>query len=161
MIERRAAWIELVVVFVATAAAAAIGAVGSVAAGPFYAELQKPAWAPPAGVFGPVWTVLYALMALAAWLVWREAGRRAVPAIVLYGVQLVLNALWPWIFFSWNKGVLSLVEILVLWAAIAATVYLFDRIKSVAALLLLPYLAWVTFAAALTGKLLRLNADFR
>ena len=138
MTERRAAWIEMIVVFVATAAAAAIGAVGSVAAGPFYAALQKPGWAPPAVVFGPVWTVLYALMALAAWLVWREGGRRAVPAISLYGVQLVLNALWPWIFFSWNKGVLSLVEILVLWVAIAGTIYLFDRIKSAAALLPCP-----------------------
>src|SRR6476620_405099 len=104
-----AAW--LAVVFVA----AAIGAAASVEASSFYAQLNRPAWAPPASAFGPVWSVLYLLMGVAAWLVWREQGApRRVAALVLFGVQLGANALWSWLFFAWRHGALAFVDVLVL-----------------------------------------------
>lgn len=141
-----------------TFAASAVGAAASIHAGDFYAQLVRPAWAPPASIFGPVWTALYALMAVAAWLVWREGGwrvRRA--ALGLYLVQLGANALWTWLFFAWRRGGLALVEILLLWGLIAATTALFHRARPLAGALLLPYLAWVSFAAALTFSLWQRN----
>ena len=98
------AW--LVVSFIA----AAIGSAASIQAGPFYAQLVRPAWAPPSEVFGPVWTVLYALMGIAAWLAWRSGGLRAArTALTLFLVQLAVNALWSWLFFGWRLGALALV----------------------------------------------------
>ena len=140
----------------ATFAAAAVGAVAAVDAASFYAQLSKPTWAPPAGVFGPVWSALYALMAVAAWLVWRSPGRRAV-ALGLFGVQLAANVLWSWLFFAWHRGALAAVEVLVLLALIVATVVAFWRISRPAALLLVPYLAWVSFASVLTWAVWRSN----
>ena len=140
----------------ATFAAAALGAVASVNAASFYAQLTKPAWAPPAGVFGPVWSVLYALMAVAAWLVWRSAGSRAV-ALGLFGAQLAANVLWSWLFFAWHRGALAAVEVLVLLALIVATAAAFWRISRLAALLLVPYLVWVGFASVLTWAVWRSN----
>src|SRR5690349_11789727 len=91
--------------FVVSFAASAIGAVASVQAGAFYGQLVQPAWSPPSSVFGPVWTVLYALMAIAAWLVWRRGGASANrTALALFLLQLALNALWSWIFFAWHLG---------------------------------------------------------
>src|SRR5689334_17737146 len=88
-----------------TFVAAACGAIASIAAPAFYAQLARPSWAPPAGVFGPVWSTLYLLMAVAAWLVWRERGRRMRGvALGLYVAQLVVNALWSWLFFAWHDG---------------------------------------------------------
>ncbi|PWB39387.1 MAG: sensory protein [Rhodocyclales bacterium] len=139
-------------------AAAAIGAVASVGAKTFYAELVRPAWAPPGWLFGPVWTALYALMGVSAWLVWRErgfAGARA--ALALFIVQLAVNALWSWLFFAWRLGGPAFAEVLLLWCLIVATVIAFRRIKPLAAVLLLPYLAWVTFASTLTHAVWRLN----
>jgi benzodiazapine receptor len=137
---------------------AATGAAASVQAGTFYAGLVRPEWAPSASLFGPVWTVLYAMMAVSAWLVWR---RREVSlariALVVFVLQLVLNALWSWLFFSWNLGALSFLDIVVLWALIAATLVLFLRIAPLAAALLVPYLGWVTFAAALNYQMWQLN----
>lgn len=124
----------------------------------FYAQLEQPPWSPPAQVFGPVWAVLYTLMAVAAGLIWQRRSRpHARLALALYGVQLALNALWSWIFFAWHSGALAVVEIAALWLAIAATVVAFWRIRPLAGALLVPYLAWVTFAAALTVALWRLN----
>ena len=141
-------------------AAGAVGAVASVDAASFYAQLTKPSWAPPAWVFGPVWSALYALMAVAAWLVWRSvrstAGSRAV-ALGLFGVQLAANVLWSWLFFAWHRGALAAVEVLVLVALIVATVVAFWRISRPAALLLVPYLAWVSFASVLTWAVWRSN----
>lgn len=134
----------------------ALGALGSADAPTFYALLDKPAWAPPAGVFGPVWTLLYLLMGTAAWLVWRSPGPTRL-AIGLFVAQLAANALWSWLFFAWHRGALAAVEVLVLLALIAATVAAFWRIRRAAALLLLPYLAWVTFASALTWSIWRRN----
>src|SRR6476620_12760876 len=102
-------------------AAGAVGAVASVDAASFYAQLSKPSWAPPASVFGPVWSALYALMGVAAWLVWRSPGAKGL-ALGLFGAQLAANALWSWLFFAWHRGALAAVEVLVLLALIVATI---------------------------------------
>jgi benzodiazapine receptor len=139
--------------------AAGIGAVASVQAGPFYLSLTRPAWAPPASVFGPVWSVLYALMAIAAWLVWREAGfRHARVALGLFLAQLALNALWSWLFFAWHLGAVAFVDILLLWILIVATLIGFWRIRPLAGALLVPYLLWVSFAAMLNFAVWQLNS---
>jgi tryptophan-rich sensory protein len=141
-----------------TFAAAAVGAAASVEAGPFYSQLVRPQWAPPAGVFGPVWTALYALMGVAAWLVWRVAGfAHARLALTLFLVQLALNALWSWLFFGWQRGALAFADILLLWVLIAATMVSFWRIKPIAAALLAPYLLWVSFAGVLNYWVWKLN----
>ena len=132
-------------------AAAALGAIASAQAGSFYAELARPDWAPPGSVFAPVWTVLYGLMAIAAWLVWRARGwHGARGALGLFVVQLAVNALWTWLFFAWRRGGLAFAEIVLLLVLIAGTVVAFWRIRPMAGALLLPYLAWVAFATALT-----------
>jgi len=134
-----------------TFAAAALGAWASRDAPQFYAQLDKPGWAPPAGVFGPAWTVLYLLMAVAAWLVWRKRGFSTAPRTLgLYVVQLAANALWSWLFFGWHLGAAAFAEVLVLWALILATTVAFWKVHRLAGAMLLPYLAWVTFASALT-----------
>ena len=133
-------------------AAAAIGAAGSMNAPAFYSELVRPLWAPPAWLFGPVWTVLYGMMGVAAWQVWRVAGSWQAAARELWWFvgQLLLNALWSWLFFVWYLGAAAFVEIILLWLAIAVTLVLFWRRNKLAGALLVPYLAWVTFATALT-----------
>jgi tryptophan-rich sensory protein len=135
--------------------AAAAGAAASMDAGPYYASLVRPEWAPPSTVFGPVWTVLYALMGLAAWLAWRAGAPRR--ALVLYVVQLVVNALWSWLFFSQHRGGAAFADILLLIALVLATLVMFRRARPLAGALLLPYLAWITFAAALNLAVWRLN----
>ena len=139
-------------------AAGAVGAVASVDAASFYAQLSKPAWAPPAWVFGPVWTALYALMGIAAWLVWRSPGSHGV-ALGLFAVQLAANALWSWLFFAWHRGALAAVEVLVLLALIVATTAAFWRTSRVGALLFVPYLLWVAFASVLTWAVWLGNPD--
>lgn len=135
-----------------------IGAYASANARDFYGQLAQPAWAPPGWLFGPVWTVLYVMMAVAAWLVWRRHGfAGAGGALRLFVVQLVANALWTWLFFVWHQGALALAEIVLLWGLIAATIAAFWRLHRTAAWLLLPYLAWVSFATALTWTLWRAN----
>src|SRR5688572_18190278 len=109
-------------------ATAAVGAIASVDAAEFYAQLNKPSWAPPAALFGPVWSVLYALMGVAAWCVWRSPGPKAV-ALGLFAAQLLANALWSWLFFAWRLGALAAVEVLVLLALIVATVVSFWRMS--------------------------------
>jgi translocator protein len=146
--------VSIAIVFVA----AAIGAAASVDAGTFYAQLVRPSWAPPASAFGPVWSVLYLLMGIAAWLVWREqsSGDRRV-ALALFIAQLCANALWSWLFFAWRNGALAFAEVLVLLALIAATVAAFWRISRLAGALMLPYLAWVCLASALTWSVWQSN----
>ncbi len=142
----------------ASFAAGSVGAIASVRASDFYGQLSRPAWAPPAWLFGPVWSLLYVLMAVAAWLVWRKHGfRGASVALSLFVIQLVANAVWTWLFFGLRLGALSLAEICVLWLLIAANIFTFWRLQRGAALLLLPYLAWVSFALALTFALWRMN----
>lgn len=143
----------------ATAVTGAIGAIASSGAAGFYGQLVQAPWAPPAWLFGPVWSLLYVLMAVSAWLVWRARGFQgaATTALTLFAAQLLANALWTWLFFAWQQGAVALAEILVLWVLIAATLRAFWRLHRLAALLLLPYLAWVGFAAALNFSLWRLN----
>jgi tryptophan-rich sensory protein len=139
-------------------AAAAIGAVASAGAGAFYEQLVRPSWAPPGWLFAPVWTVLYAFMGVAAWLIWRAHGfKEGRTALGLFVAQLGANALWTWVYFAWHQGALAFAEIMLLWCLIAATAASFRRLNALAAALLLPYLAWVTFASALTFATWRLN----
>lgn len=146
----------LVVTFVA----AAIGAAASVNANEFYSQLVQPAWAPPAWVFGPVWSVLYLAMGIAAWLVWRTAGfGSARKALTLFLVQLALNSLWSWLFFGWHQGALAFANILLLWILIAATLIAFYRAQALAGWLLIPYLLWVSFATVLNFAVWQLNPE--
>jgi len=139
-------------------AAAGVGAFASRDAGTFYGQLLRPAWAPPAWLFAPVWSVLYALMGTSAWLVWRGPRTAKVQASLrLFIVQLIANALWTWIFFEWQAGALAFAEIILLWCLIGATVVMFGRISVPAAVLLLPYWIWVSFATALTWSTWRMN----
>jgi translocator protein len=125
----------------------------------WYQQIEKPSWRPPDWVFGPVWTVLYILMAVAAWLVWRKAGfGGAAGPLTLFAIQLVLNALWSYLFFGLESPFAAFVELLALWTAIALTTAAFWRVAPLAGALLLPYLVWVTFAAALNCAIWRMNA---
>jgi benzodiazapine receptor len=144
----------LIITFIA----AAIGTAASAESGLFYQQISRPEWAPPAWLFAPVWTALYILMGVSAWTVWRVDGfRSARIALSLFIIQLVLNAVWTWIFFVWRQGALAFVEILVLWAFILCTTIAFWRVRTIAGILLLPYLAWVSFASVLTFTVWRLN----
>ena len=141
-----------------TALAAALGTAASIEAPAFYAQLERLTWAPPAGWFGPVWTTLFVLMAIAAWRVWRVGGFAAArPALTLYLIQLGLNALWSWLFFGWHRGAPAMIDIVMLWLLIVATMRAFAPHDRVAAWLLAPYLAWVSFAAALNFAVWRMN----
>ena len=139
-------------------AAAAVGAVASSESALFYGQLDLPGWAPPAWLFGPVWTILYILMGISAWLVWRVNGfYPAGKALTLFIVQLAANAVWTWIFFVWKQGSLAFFEIIFLWGLLIATMIAFRRIKPIAAVLLLPYFIWVSFASVLTYTVWKLN----
>ena len=152
---------------VAVVAVELVGASGAIftAQGldPWYASLHKPALAPPNWVFGPVWTALFALMGTAVWLVWRRLGssstehRRATRAIGVFVVHFAFNLLWSAAFFGGRSILLGLVVIIVLWLLIVVTILAFDRVDRRAALLLLPYLGWVSFAAFLNYRLWVLN----
>lgn len=142
----------------------AVGAGSALAAGrgvpEYYRVLRKPSWAPPARVFGPAWSLLYALMGISSWIVLGKRSRRTVTlALGLYTAQLALNGLWTPLFFRARRPDLAFTEIVVLWVSIALTMQRFARISRPAALLLLPYLAWTTFAAVLNFELWRRNRD--
>ncbi len=127
--------------------------------GEWYATLQKPSWNPPGWIFGPVWTALYTMMAVAAWLVWKRGGfvaqRRP---LILFLVQLALNAAWSPLFFGLHWTGMAFAEIMLLWLAIATTLLAFRSVSRTAAWLLTPYLVWVSFAAVLNFSLWRLNS---
>ena len=153
---------SLLVLAVLVIACEGVGIVGAGFTAPaiadWYRSLEQPSWTPPDWLFGPVWIALYALMAVAAWLVWRQ-GR--VPGVwtagALFGVQLALNAIWTPIFFGLRQPGWALLDILLLWAAILLTLVAFARVRPLAAGLLAPYLAWVTYAGALNFALWWLN----
>ena len=137
---------------------AASGSAVFVTTGGWYASLLKPSWNPPAWVFGPAWTLLYTMMAVAAWLIWREGGwKKQGPALRLFLAQLLLNALWTPLFFALHHPALAFAEIVILWLVLAITLRSFWLVKKAAGLLLIPYLAWTTFAAALNFAIWRLN----
>jgi translocator protein len=149
--------------FVATALG--VGALGAVfspristSAAQWYAVLAKPAWLPPQHWFAPVWTAMYALMGIAAWLIWRERyhrGRSA--AIAAYAVQLILNALWPPLFFGLKNVDAGLFDVVALWLAIGWTLREFARVRIAAAVTLVPYFLWVSFVTAINLGIWKLN----
>jgi tryptophan-rich sensory protein len=140
--------------------AGVLGALATTSAIPtWYAALSKPAWTPPNWIFGPVWTVLYAVMGIAAARVWirhrqTSAGKRS---LALFGAQLAMNAEWPVLFFGLHAVGAALVAILILWAAILALILWWWRLERPSSLLLIPYLAWVSYATALNAAIWRLN----
>lgn len=156
----RTRWIGLAFLLIVCVGA---GGLGAVATTPqiegWYRTLAKPAWTPPDWIFGPVWTTLYILMAIAAWLVWKPAGLKSAGLpLSLFAVQLILNIAWSWIFFGSRQPGWAFAEVVLLWIAILATVVVFFRCSQVAGWLLVPYLAWVSFAAVLNSAIWRMNA---
>ncbi len=185
---RRNDWISLIVAILLPQLAGGLGAVATASSvNGWYRELKKPAWNPPGWVFGPVWTLLYLMMGVASWLVWREGSRKsaetelkpasgtandepvprlALPAdpetrqaLALYGGQLGLNTIWSLVFFGLRSLGGALAEIGALWTLIAITAARFFRLKPAAGWLLVPYLVWSTFAALLNGTIWRLNRE--
>jgi len=138
-------------------AAAAFG--GLFMPGEWYVTLRKPTWNPPGWIFGPVWTALYTMMAIAAWLVWKRGGFKVQRvALSFFLLQLLLNALWSPLFFGLHNPGFAFVDIVLLWLALLATLIQFLRVSVLAGSLLVPYLAWVTFASLLNWTLWRLNS---
>lgn len=158
---RRPLWRDVLGLLVSLALVFAIAAIGSGATfqgvNSWYPEIAKAPWNPPSWVFGPAWTLLYILMAVAAWRVWRTESPQRRGALVLYGVQLVLNGLWSWIFFGWALFWPAAVELLALLLVVGATWVAFRRIDRVAAWLLVPYLLWLSFALSLNVAIAVLN----
>lgn len=123
-----------------------------------YPALKKPAWTPPDWVFGPVWTILYALIGVAAWKIWQtEASPNRTRALVFWWTQLILNALWPWLFFAWGKLLFAFIGIVLLLAAVATALAYGLRVDRKGASLMIPYLAWTAFATALNFAIWRMN----
>jgi benzodiazapine receptor len=155
---------SILALVVAVAIPIGVGFLGNVAGGggvdDWYRELNKPSWTPPDWVFPVMWTTLYILMGVSSWLVWTEGGfsLQAYP-LGAYIFQLVLNFLWSPIFFGMHRVGHALVEIIILWLAIAVTIYLFFPVNAVAAYLLVPYIAWVTVATALNAYIWLYNGD--
>ena len=139
--------------------AGGIGSAFTTAAIPtWYANLNKPVFTPPGWVFGPAWSILYILMGIAFYLVWSKTNFKGYQtALIFFVVQLVLNALWSILFFGLKQPLYALLEIIVLWVAILLTLIPFYKIDKTAGLLLIPYLAWVTFAAILNLSIVILN----
>jgi benzodiazapine receptor len=148
-------WLALAAFLLAVTVAAGIGGLGVAGTADEYQSLKQPAWAPPSWLFGPVWTVLYVLIAIAGWLVWQRTGWST--ALTVYAVQLVLNAIWTPIFFGFGLYGPALIDIVVLWFGIGATIWLFRPVSRLAAGLLLPYWAWVSFATALNAAIWAAN----
>lgn len=149
---------SLVAWIVGTSLAAVSGAVAAQSASAFYAQLDRPPWAPPAWAFGPAWTLLYICMAVAAWRVWRIDGfSGARGELALYAVQLALNALWSWLFFGRRTGLGATIDVICLLGMIAVTMVAFWKRDPVAGALFVPYLIWVGFASALTVSVWRRN----
>ena len=127
--------------------------------GVWYETLAKPPWTPPDWLFPVAWTLLYLMIAVAGWLVWKQVGLAAAGvAFSFYFGQLALNAAWSWLFFGLHRIDLALVDVLALWLAIAGTIVTFHGVRPLAAWLLVPYLIWVTYAAALNFAVWRMNA---
>ncbi len=143
-----------------TEGAGLIGSIFTVSAiSTWYAALEKPVWNPPNWIFAPVWTALYFFMGIAVFLVWqrRNANKAVYAALVMFGVQLVLNVAWSYVFFGAHAPGFALAEIIALWFSIVGTIILFYKISRPAAALLFPYIAWVTFAAYLNYAIFVLN----
>ena len=151
--------IGLVVFIAICLGAGGLGAIATTAEiDGWYKTIEKPSWNPPGYVFGPVWTTLYIMMAIAAWLVWKPAGFQSVKVpLSLFSGQLALNIGWSWVFFNFHQPGWAFGEIVVLWIAIVATTIAFFQSSKTAGWLLVPYVSWVTFAAVLNFAIWRLN----
>lgn len=149
------AWLGLPVFIAIVAAAATTGM--QFMPGSWYAGLAKPSWTPPGYLFGPVWAVLYVMIAVAGWRVWM-AGGLVSAALAIWAAQLALNAAWSWIMFGRHEIGLALGDIVLMWIAIVAFIATAWTVDRTAALLFVPYLAWVSFAMALNFAIWRLNA---
>ena len=154
--------LELWALGVCLLACLAAGGLGSIFISPdvgdWYAKLHKPGFNPPDWVFAPVWTALYIMMAVAVWIIWRQRTTRPTTvAICLFGIQLALNAAWSSIFFGLHQPLMALVDLAMLWVVLIATLVGFGRISRTAGRLLLPYLAWVSFAGVLNAAIVALN----
>ncbi len=155
----RESWVSLVPFVVVCFAAAGIGSLfTATSVKTWYAQLSRPGWTPPNWIFGPVWTTLYLLMAISAWLVWRSTTWSSARfALILFAIQLVLNSLWSVVFFGLRKVGPAFGEILLLWMMIVATTVAFLPISLLAAWLLMPYLGWVFFASYLNFRIWQMN----
>jgi translocator protein len=155
-------WNSLVVLGVFVAVCLGVAGLGSIftvgSVRDWYPTLQKPSWNPPSWLFGPVWTILYLMMAIAAWLVWRRRELFSVnSALALFVFQLILNVAWSPLFFGLKNPLAGLLDIVPLWAAILATLISFWKISPAAGVLLVPYWLWVSFATALNFTIWKLN----
>lgn len=153
---------QIIALIIFLALCAAVAGIGSVATSSamdgWYESLEQPSWNPADWLFGPVWTALYIIIALSAWIVWRKRGwEGAKLPLIVWGVQLGLNLLWTLLFFGMESPLAGLIEIVFLWLAIAATIAVFWPISRLAALMLVPYLLWVTYAGALNYSIWSLN----
>jgi tryptophan-rich sensory protein len=153
--------IKLVVSIIICQLAGFIGAIFTSRSIPiWYASLKKPSFNPPESLFGPVWTALFLLMGISLFLIWQKGltydGVKL--ALILFGVQLILNILWSILFFGLRSPLAGFIEIIILWVLILMTILAFYKISQVAAILLIPYILWVSFAAILNFSLWRLNA---
>jgi benzodiazapine receptor len=155
----RESWVSLLPFVVVCFAAAGIGSLATRSSvKSWYRELRRPDWTPPDWVFGPVWTALYVMMAISAWLVWREtSAATARSALVLFGIQLVLNVLWSVVFFGLKWVGAAFGEVLLLWMMLIATAVSFYPLSLLAAWLLIPYIAWVGFASYLNFRIWQMN----
>ncbi|MEV0268012.1 TspO/MBR family protein [Hamadaea sp. NPDC050747] len=148
-------WWALAAFLAAVTVTAAVGVLGVSGTADEYAGLDQPSWAPPSWLFGPVWTLLYVLIAIAGWLAWQRIGFTG--PLWAYAAQLVLNAVWTPLFFGAGRYGMAFADIVILWALVVVTTVAFLRVRRSAGYLLLPYLAWVTFAAALNFAIWQLN----
>ncbi|MGQ9708290.1 MAG: TspO/MBR family protein [bacterium] len=154
---------DIVKLIISIALPLAAGALGNIATMPaiptWYQGLNKPAFNPPRWLFGPAWSLLYILMGIALFLVWRRgfSNPEVKLALLVFLIQLVLNVIWSFLFFGLRSPIAGLIEIVILWLAILLTLILFFRVSVPAGVLLLPYLGWVTFASVLNGAIVKLN----
>lgn len=156
-------WLDIIKLSVSVFISLMAGVIGSVYTGPaidtWYRDLNKPIFNPPDWVFAPVWTILYLLIGVAAFLVWRRGLNHPYVkiALALFIVQLGLNAFWSYVFFGLQNPLAAFFEIIVLWTTIAATIFYFYKVSPAAAYLLLPYIFWITFAAILNFSIFQIN----
>lgn len=153
--------VSLVVWIAVSAAAGVVGGMASINAATFYSQLERPSWAPSPWLFGPVWTLLYLLMGVAAWLVWQKRETRSVGTpLTFFVAQLAPNALWSWLFFVWHRGAWAFADIVVLLVLVAAAAAAFARVRPAAGICMIPYVAWVAFAGVLNIWVWRANPAF-
>jgi benzodiazapine receptor len=154
-VPHRNPWLVLAGFFGVVAVVAVVGALAATSAKDVYARLEQPPWAPPASVFGPVWTVLYVTIALSGWLYWRTDGETR--GFAAYGIGLLFNLLWTPLFFESGAARVALADVVVLDVVVVVTIVLFARRSKLAAALLVPYLGWILFATALNTAVVVLN----